>query len=150
VIGLLLVNKAFRRHDRMSSRCRLLPRNQTLSGHYRTSACANSEHRAYSMTSSAVASSDCGMVRPSAFAVLRFTTISNLVGVYYGTMGVEPGDAYPLAFKIRDVISDDIKAVHDLESWTDEEVDGSHQLDKSKVDASRRSANDWLAKATVT
>ena len=35
---------------------------------------------AYSMTSSAVASSDCGMVRPSSFAVLRLTISSYLVG----------------------------------------------------------------------
>ena len=34
----------------------------------------------YSITSSAVASSDCGMARPSVFAVLRLTTSSYLVG----------------------------------------------------------------------
>ncbi len=45
---------------------------------------ANSGHCAYSMTSSAVASSDCGMVRPSAFAVLRLTINSYLVGACTG------------------------------------------------------------------
>ena len=45
---------------------------------------ANSGHCAYSMTSSAVASSDCGILRPSAFAVLRLMTISYLVGACTG------------------------------------------------------------------
>ncbi len=39
-----------------------------------------SKQHFYSITSSAVASSDCGMVRPSAVAVLRLMTSSNLVG----------------------------------------------------------------------
>src|SRR5258705_9514558 len=38
----------------------------------------------YSITSSAVASSEGGMVRPSAFAVLRLTISSNLVGCSTG------------------------------------------------------------------
>ena len=45
---------------------------------------AKSGHRAYSITSSAVASSDCGMVRPISFAVLRLITSSNLVGACTG------------------------------------------------------------------
>jgi hypothetical protein len=36
--------------------------------------------RAYSITSSARARSDGGMVRPSAFAVFMFTTSSNVFG----------------------------------------------------------------------
>src|SRR5260370_1995442 len=39
---------------------------------------------AYWTTSSARASSDCGIVRPSALAVLRFITSSNLVGCSTG------------------------------------------------------------------
>ena len=42
----------------------------------------------YSITSSAVASSTCGMVRPSALAVLRLITSSNLVG---SSIGRSPG-----------------------------------------------------------
>jgi hypothetical protein len=40
------------------------------------------EHKTspYSITSSARSSIDGGMARPSAVAILRFTTISNLVG----------------------------------------------------------------------
>src|SRR4029453_11851239 len=38
----------------------------------------------YWMTSSARTSNDCGMVRPSAFAALRLTTSSNLVGCSIG------------------------------------------------------------------
>ena len=38
----------------------------------------------HSITSSAVASTDCGMVRPNVVAVLRFTTNSNLVGFWTG------------------------------------------------------------------
>src|SRR4029077_316535 len=45
---------------------------------------AKSGHRAYSITSSARASSDGGTKRPSAFAVVRFTTRSNLVGCSIG------------------------------------------------------------------
>jgi hypothetical protein len=37
------------------------------------------------MTSSARSSTDCGMVRPSVFAVLRLTTSSNLVGCSTGS-----------------------------------------------------------------
>src|SRR6476660_7056806 len=40
--------------------------------------------RAYSISSSAVASSDCGMLRPSVFAVLRLTINSYLVGACTG------------------------------------------------------------------
>jgi hypothetical protein len=39
---------------------------------------------AYSMISSARCSSDCGTVRPSALAVLRLITSSNLVGCWTG------------------------------------------------------------------
>jgi hypothetical protein len=42
---------------------------------------ANTRYRlAYSMTSFASASTEGGMTRPSALAVVRLTTISNLVG----------------------------------------------------------------------
>src|SRR5262249_723483 len=40
----------------------------------------NRHNRPYSITSSARSSIDGGIARPSAVAVLRFTTISNLVG----------------------------------------------------------------------
>jgi hypothetical protein len=39
-----------------------------------------SKFLAYSMTSSARESSECGRVRPSAFAVVKLTRSSNLVG----------------------------------------------------------------------
>src|SRR4026209_1183138 len=42
--------------------------------------------RTHSITSSARASSVGGMVRPSACAVIRFTTISNLVGCSTGML----------------------------------------------------------------
>src|SRR5216683_3005675 len=42
---------------------------------------------AYSITSSARASSDCGTVRPSALAVLRLITSSNVVGCWTGKSG---------------------------------------------------------------
>src|SRR6516225_9906920 len=43
------------------------------------------KRRRYSMTSSAVASNDEGMVRPSALAVLRLITNSNLTGAWTGS-----------------------------------------------------------------
>jgi hypothetical protein len=67
----------------------------------------------------------------------------------YRTFGDEPGDV-PLEFKIRDVTSNDIKAVHVLDDWTEEEVEAWDQLDKSKVEASRCSVDDWLAKTIST
>ena len=58
------------------------------SGHWqRTSPCplcANSGHRAYSITSSARESMDGGTVRPSALAVFRLSTSSFLVGACTG------------------------------------------------------------------
>src|SRR5204863_9850222 len=45
--------------------------------------------RTYSITSSAVASSDDGTVRPNAFAVLRLTINSNFVGC---STGMSAGD----------------------------------------------------------
>jgi hypothetical protein len=46
---------------------------------------------AYSITSSARARSVCGTVRPSAFAVLRLITSSNVVGCWTGrSAGLEP------------------------------------------------------------
>ena len=60
-----------------------------------------SGHHAYSITSSAVASNDCGRVRPSDFAVLRFTTSSNFVGACTGiSAGFSPfrmRSTYPAA-----------------------------------------------------
>ena len=47
-------------------------------------------HARYSMTWSARPSSDCGIVRPSAFAVLRLMTSSNVVG---SSIGKSPGFA---------------------------------------------------------
>src|SRR6202011_3429260 len=50
-----------------------------------------SKLRAYSITSSAVASSVAGMLSPSAAAVLRLTTSSNLVGCSTGkSAGLAP------------------------------------------------------------
>jgi hypothetical protein len=47
--------------------------------------------KGYSITSSAATSSVCGTVRPSAFAVLRLMTKSNLVGCSTGkSMGFAP------------------------------------------------------------
>jgi hypothetical protein len=51
---------------------------------------AMNSRRFHSITSSAVASSDGGMVRPRSFAVLRLITSSNLVGC---SMGKSPGFA---------------------------------------------------------
>ena len=50
----------------------------------------NPEQLCYWITSSARSSSDCGIVRPSALAVLRLITSSNLVGC---SMGKSPGFA---------------------------------------------------------
>src|SRR5258705_7500650 len=62
---------------------------------------ARGTHRAYSITSSAVASSDCGMVRPSAVAVLRLIISSYLVGACTGmSAGFSPlrmRSTYPAA-----------------------------------------------------
>src|SRR5204863_8147030 len=50
----------------------------------------------HSMTSSARASSDCGNVRPSAFAVFRLMTSSNLVGCWIGrSAGLAPASIRP-------------------------------------------------------
>ena len=50
----------------------------------------------YSMTSSARARSDCGTVRPSAFAVFRLMTNSNLVGCWTGrSAGLTPFRIFP-------------------------------------------------------
>jgi hypothetical protein len=50
----------------------------------------------HSMTSSARASSDCGTVRPSAFAVLRLMTSSKLVGCCIGkSVGLAPAKIRP-------------------------------------------------------
>jgi hypothetical protein len=54
--------------------------------------CANKRHRAaYSITSSAMASTPGGMARPSAFAVSRLMTSSNFVGSKIGrSAGLAP------------------------------------------------------------
>ena len=53
--------------------------------------CAKSGHWCYSITSSARASTDGGIVRPCAFAVLRLITSSYLVGACTGiSAGVSP------------------------------------------------------------
>src|SRR5262249_5233549 len=55
------------------------------------SCCNNEEGYAYSITSSARTSSDGGTVRPSAFAVLRLITSSNLTGAWTGrSLGFSP------------------------------------------------------------
>ena len=52
--------------------------------------------KAYSITSSAVASSDCGTVRQSALAVLRLRTRSNFVGCWTGrSAGLAPLRIWP-------------------------------------------------------
>jgi hypothetical protein len=57
----------------------------------------------YSITSSAVASSDEGTVRPSALAALRLITSSNLVGCWIGRLaGFSPlrmRSTYPAAWR---------------------------------------------------
>ena len=51
---------------------------------------------AYSITSSARARTDGGMVRPSALAVLRFTASSNFVGCKTGkSLGLAPLRIFP-------------------------------------------------------
>ena len=50
----------------------------------------NGSHQTYSITSSAVASTNGGMVRPSVLAVLRLMTRSNFVGC---SMGMSAGFA---------------------------------------------------------
>jgi hypothetical protein len=53
----------------------------------------------------------------------------------------------PAAVRIRDVVLDDIVAVHDLSGWPSEEVhDSFWQPDASKVAEARHSVHDWLAK----
>ena len=55
----------------------------------------------YSITSSALASSDCGMVRPIALALLRLIASANLVGAWTGrSVGLAPFNmrsTYPAA-----------------------------------------------------
>src|SRR6516225_10566847 len=74
------------RHHGVSNQCPLYPQKRTLRQRKQMSAlcqkqtfCAAANSR-YSITSSARASSDCGTVSPSAFAVLRLMTSSYLVG----------------------------------------------------------------------
>src|SRR6476661_5708262 len=64
----------------------------------------------YSITSSALATNDCGMLRPSAFALLRLTTNSNLAGA---CTGISPGfsplrmrSTYSGARKLREAALD--------------------------------------------
>ena len=75
-----------KRHVRFTPNSGHVQRNQ------RCPLCANSGHRtAYSITSSARASSEGGTVRPSALAVLRFITSSYLVGACTGrSLGFSP------------------------------------------------------------
>jgi hypothetical protein len=55
------------------------------------------EDKPHSMTSSARASRDCGTVRPSAAAVLRLMTSSNLVGCWTGrSAGFSPLRIFPV------------------------------------------------------
>ena len=71
--------------------CRPLARNReppAYDGHAPISRVALQQDWAYSITSSARASSIGGTVRPSALAVMRFTTRSNLVGC---STGISPG-----------------------------------------------------------
>ena len=50
-----------------------------------------SKKRSYSITSSARSRTDSGIVRPSAFAVVRLMTNSNLVGCWTGrSAGLSP------------------------------------------------------------
>jgi hypothetical protein len=64
----------------------LFPQKRTFSGTVETSEicqelthAAQQDQHSYSITSSARASTDCGMVKPSALAVLRLITVSYLV-----------------------------------------------------------------------
>ena len=69
--------------------CLLLPSKQTFSGAVCMSASGQEATSGrYSITSSASTSRLCGMVRPSALAVLRLITRSNLVGC---STGISPG-----------------------------------------------------------
>jgi hypothetical protein len=76
---------------RARSACPLYPQEQTLSGHPGMSEkCQTRTSPLHSITSSAIASILSGMTRPSALAVLRLTTRSNLVGC---STGRSPGFA---------------------------------------------------------
>lgn len=62
-------------------------------------------------------------------------------------MEMDPGVNAPVDFRIRNVTSDDIVAVHDLCDWSVEEVGNPPwRPDKSKVAAARYLVQDWLAK----
>jgi hypothetical protein len=76
-------------HDAVKSRCPLYPRKLTFAHAIGISALGQKQTHApqrdrYSIISSAVESSDGGIVTPSAFAVLRLMTNSNLVGCCTG------------------------------------------------------------------
>src|SRR5262252_8116990 len=62
--------------------------------------CAKSGHRdTYSITSSAMATRPGGKVRPSAFAVLRLITNSNLFGCTTGrSVGLAPLRIFPVVY----------------------------------------------------
>ena len=69
------------RHRRTSNQCPLYPQKRTSMSTIAMSAlCQKRTFRFYSITSSAVASSDCEKVRPSAFAAVKFSTSCNFVG----------------------------------------------------------------------
>src|SRR5262249_46638646 len=90
-------------HSQDNRQCPLYPRKRTFVGgvvmsalcqkqtfraaareHFQKAALNYNEHVRYSITSSALASSDCGTVSPSAFVVLRLMTSSYLVGACTG------------------------------------------------------------------
>jgi hypothetical protein len=69
----------------MSASRLVYPQKRTFAGSHLMSALANKRHSGiYSITSSASDKNDSGIVRPSALAVLRLRTSSNLVGCSTG------------------------------------------------------------------
>ena len=70
----------------LAAGCLLHPTKRTLDAHSRGPFCANSgSDKPYSITSSAVATSEAGISRPSDFAVLRLITVRNLAGCSIGS-----------------------------------------------------------------
>jgi hypothetical protein len=98
--------KAFGRRPRCKPHRRDRPASETLNI---SGLMHRSEQRLYSITSSARVSSMGGMVRPSALAVLRFSTSSNLVGCWMGrSAGFAPfrmASTWVAARRLRSVVS---------------------------------------------
>src|SRR5215472_13489673 len=96
------------------------------------------ERRRYSITSSAPASSDCGTVSPSAFAVLRLMTSSYLVGAWTGnSAGFSPlrtRSTYAAARRNSSIWSDPYEIRPPAATKKAFPVDGRQPISSRKLD----------------